>query len=241
MLMKKALNIISNIFTFVLMGVALFAVIFTVFTQRAVSTTTEENNANEVDNSERSLFGCKFFIVLSDSMSATDFSAGDMIVSKEVDPNTLREGDIITFYSQDTKSFGEIVTHKIREVKYDEEGNLLGFITYGTTTGTNDEALAEPSLIIGKYTRKLPKVGYFIQFMKTPIAYIFFVAVPFILIIGHEVIRVVKIINANKREKLKQESEQRGKLLDEERLRNEQMQRELEELRKQLAATQKSE
>ena len=229
MLMKKVFKIISNIITFALMGVALFAVIFTVFTQRAVN------------NTERSLFGCKFFVVLSDSMSATDFSAGDMIVSKDVDPNTLREGDIITFYSQDTKSFGEIVTHKIREVKYDSEGNLIGFVTYGTTTNSNDEALAEPSLIIGKYSFRLAKIGYFINFMKTPLAYIFFVAVPFILIIGHEVYNVIKIINASKREKLEHESEERGKLLDEERLRNEQMQRELEELRKQLAATQKSE
>lgn len=229
MLMKKLFKIISNLITYLIMIVALFAVVFAVFT------------AKTLNNTKQSLFGWKFFVVLSDSMSATDFSAGDMIVVKEVDVNTLKKDDIITFYSQDTKSFGEIVTHKIREVKVNDNGTLIGFVTYGTTTDSNDEALADPSLVIGKYQTNIPRFGYFIQFMKTPVAYVLFVALPFALIIGHEVYRCFKIINSNKREKLKQETEERQKLLDEERLRNEQMQKELEELRKQLAATQQSE
>lgn len=55
-----------------------------------------------------------------------------MILVKEVDPSTLKEGDIITFMSQDTDSFGETITHKIRKLTTDAEGNP-GFITYGTT------------------------------------------------------------------------------------------------------------
>ena len=35
---------------------------------------------------DRSLFGYKAFIVLSDSMKATDFDAGDLVLVKEVDP-----------------------------------------------------------------------------------------------------------------------------------------------------------
>ena len=103
--MKKALNIIKKVISIVLLAMALFAVVFTI-----ISVTT-------VNNTQRSLNGYKFFVVLSDSMSATDFSAGDMIVVKEVDVNTLEKDDIITFYSTDPKSLGEIITHKIREVK----------------------------------------------------------------------------------------------------------------------------
>ena len=146
MLMKKLFKIISNLITYLIMIVALFAVVFAVFT------------AKTLNNTKQSLFGWKFFVVLSDSMSATDFSAGDMIVVKEVDVNTLKKDDIITFYSQDTKSFGEIVTHKIREVKVNDNGTLIGFVTYGTTTDSNDEALADPSLVIGKYQTNIDGV-----------------------------------------------------------------------------------
>ena len=225
--MKKTLNILKKVISYVLVAVALFAVVFTI-----ISVTT-------VNNSKRSLLGYKFFVVLSDSMSATDFSAGDMIVVKEVDVNTLEKDDIITFYSTDPKSLGEIITHKIREVKKNENGKLIGFETFGTTTGSSDETLAEPTNIIGQYQFSIPSMGYFIQFMKTPVAYIIFVAVPFALIIGSEVYKCFKIINENKKEKLRVETEEREKLLEEERLKNEQMLKEIEELKRRLASEKK--
>lgn len=233
--MKKVLNIILKVLSYVAMVVALFAVVFTIF---SVST---------IDNSERDLFGHKFYVVLSDSMSATDFAAGDMIVVNEVDVNTLNEGDIITFYSTDSKSFGEIITHKIREVVKNEDGVLVGFRTYGTTTNTDDEALVDPTLVQGQYQFAIPKMGYFIQFMKTPVAYVLFVAVPFALIIGHEVYKFIKILVEHSREKRKIEDEQRRieaeereKLLAEERSRNEQILKELEELKKRLASSEEN-
>lgn len=88
-------------------------------------------SVNIFDRNDRSIFGCKAFIVLSDSMSKTDFKAGDIIVLKVVDPSALQVDDIISFQSTDENSYGEIITHKIRKLTKDENGNP-GFITYGT-------------------------------------------------------------------------------------------------------------
>ena len=44
------------------------------------------------DRNDRALFGYKMYIVRSDSMSATDFKAGDLILVRSVDPATLQEG-----------------------------------------------------------------------------------------------------------------------------------------------------
>ena len=126
--MKKALNIIKTTFVWLIVLLAVSMMIFTV-----ISVTTFNRN-------DRQLFGYKMYIVNSDSMAATDFTAGSLILVKEVDPNTLEEGDIITFMSQNTSSFGETITHKIRKVTTDAEGNR-GFITYGTTTNTDDETI----------------------------------------------------------------------------------------------------
>lgn len=81
--MKKAWNIIKNILVWLILIAAIGMMIFTIF------------SVNTFDQSHRSIFGYKFFIVQSDSMSATDFDAGDIIFVKEVDPATLQEGDII--------------------------------------------------------------------------------------------------------------------------------------------------
>ena len=108
--MKHALSIIKTTFVWLVVVLAVFMMIFTV-----ISVTTFNRN-------DRSLFGYKMYIVNSDSMAATDFKAGDLILVKEVDPTTLQEGDIITFMSQDTDSFGETITHKIRRLTTDAEG-----------------------------------------------------------------------------------------------------------------------
>ena len=136
--MKKALHILKTVLVWLVVALAVCMMIFTIV------------SVNTFDRTDRSLFGYKAFIVLSDSMSATDFSAGDLILSKEVDPSTLQAGDIISFQSTDPDNYGEVVTHKIRELTTDENGNP-GFVTYGTTTGKNDETIVTDDFVLGKY------------------------------------------------------------------------------------------
>ena len=114
--MRKALNVIKNIFVWLMVALAVCMMIFTVV------------SVNTFDRADRSLFGYKAFIVLSDSMSKTDFAAGDLVLVKEVDPSTLKEGDIIAYSSQNTSNYGETVTHKIRKLTTDASGEP-GFIT----------------------------------------------------------------------------------------------------------------
>lgn len=115
-------------------------------------------SVNTFDQNNRSLLGYQFFIVRSDSMSATDFDAGDLVVIKNtVDPSDLKEGDIIAYTSQNAMNFGETVTHKIRSLTMTPEGEP-GFITYGTTTGTDDETIVTYPYVLGKYVGNLPKV-----------------------------------------------------------------------------------
>ena len=125
---KKVFRIVKNVFVSIVVVIAVFMMIFTI-----VSVAT-------FDQKDRNVFGYRAFIVRTDSMSATDFDAGDIIICKAVDPKELKEGDIITFMSQNTDSFGEILTHKIRRRTTDAEGNP-GFVTYGTNTDTDDETI----------------------------------------------------------------------------------------------------
>ena len=92
--MKKAWEIVSTVFVWILVVVAVAMMIFTVV------------SVNTFNRNDRSLFGYKAYVVLSDSMSATDFNAGDLIMVKEVDPTTLVPGDIIAYTSQDTDNYG---------------------------------------------------------------------------------------------------------------------------------------
>ena len=187
--MKKVMNIIKTTLVWLVVLLAVSMMIFTV-----VSVTTFNRN-------DRDLFGYKMYIVNSDSMAKTDFDAGDLILVKEVNPNTLKVGDIITFMSQDTESFGETVTHKIRKLTTDADGNP-GFVTYGTTTGVDDEKVVTFPFILGKYQTALPKVGTFFQFLKTPQGYIVCILIPFLLLIIYQGLNCVKIFRMYKAEQM---------------------------------------
>ena len=156
-------------------------------------------SVNTFDRNDRNIFGYKMFIVLSDSMKKTDFDAGDLVLVKEVDPSTLQVGDIISYQSTNAENYGETVTHKIRALTKDAEGNP-GFITYGTTTDTNDENIVTYSFVLGKYQTKLPGVGKFFQFLKTTPGYIICIFLPFLLLIVMQGVSSIRLFRKYKKE-----------------------------------------
>jgi len=218
--MKKALKIIKNVLVWTVVAIAVFMMIFTVISVR------------NFDRNDRSLFGYKMYIVNSDSMAATDFDAGDLIFVKSVSPSSLKEGDIITYISQNTHNFGETVTHKIRKVTRDAEG-ALGFVTYGTTTGTDDEAIVTEPYVMGKYVSHLANIGHFFNFLKTPQGYIVCIFVPFILLIIYQGVKCVKLFRRYRKEQTAEMREEKEKL-EAERAENERILEELRALKEQM-------
>ena len=200
--MKKVFHIIKNIFVWLVVALAVCMMIFTVV------------SVNTFGRTDRSIFGYKAFIVLSDSMSKTDFNAGDLVLVKEVDPATLKAGDIISYQSTNTENYGEVVTHKIRELTTDAEGNP-GFVTYGTTTDQNDENIVTYSFVLGKYQTKLPGVGKFFQFLKTTPGYIVCIFLPFLLLILVQGINSIRLFRQYKKERLEEQQAESQKMMAE--------------------------
>ena len=220
--MKKALNIISTVLVWALVAATVGVMIFTLI------------SVNTFDQANRSIFGYKFFIVRSDSMSATDFDAGDIVFVKNVDPATLQVGDIIAFTSQNTNNFGDTVTHKIREITNNAYGDPA-FITYGTTTGVSDETPVTYPYVLGKYTGRIPNVGAFFQFLKTTPGYILCIFVPFLLLILYQGFQCIRLFRRYKREQIAELDAERAKI-EEERRQSIEMMKELQAFKEQLTA-----
>ena len=220
---KSVLGIIKTVFTVLITVIAVGMMLFTIVSVRTFNRT------------DRALFGYSAYIVLSDSMSATDFSAGDLVLTRQVDPSTLQEGDIISFISNNEESYGAIVTHKIRALTYDDSGNP-GFITYGTTTDTDDESVVTYMNVLGKYQFAIPKVGTFFTFMRTVPGYIVCILTPFLILIVMQAIDSIRLFRAYKREQV-EEMEREREELKKEREASEAMMRELLALKANMAAS----
>lgn len=220
--MKKAFNIISTVLVWTLVVATVGMMIFTLI------------SVNTFDQANRSIFGYKFFIVRSDSMSKTDFDAGDIVFVKNIDPATLQAGDIIAFTSQNPNNFGDTVTHKIREIITDANGDPA-FITYGTTTDVNDETPVTFPYVLGKYTGRIPKVGTFFQFLKTTPGYILCIFVPFLLLILYQGYNCIQLFRRYKQEQMEALAAERAQI-EEERRQSQEMMKELMALKEQLSA-----
>ncbi len=219
--MKKILSIIGDIFVWIIVAVAIFMMIFTIV------------SSFSLNRNDRDILGFKAYIVMSDSMSATDFNAGDVVVIKEVDPRTLNEGDIITFISTNTESSGQTVTHKIRAKASTPEGDP-GFITYGTTTGVDDEAVVSYSHILGKYSFRIPKMGTFFNYLKSTPGYIICILIPFVILLLIQGANAVSLFKQYKKEQQAVLDEEKAKL-EAERAESQQLMQELLALKQQLA------
>ena len=218
--MKKALHIAGNILTVLIL---IFALCMTAFT--IISVRTLGGNAN--------ILGYKPYIVLSDSMRDT-FQVGDISVSKAVDPATLEPGDIVTFTSIDPDHYGEVVTHKIREITTYE--GQTAFVTYGTTTGEDDAYPAPFDQVVGEYVFRVPKLGYFFQFLKTPAGYVTVILLPFLVLIGLQIVRFVRLIGQYRKEQKVQLDETQSEL-EAERAESRRMREELARLRAQVGGS----
>lgn len=222
--MKKVWEKLSTVLVWIVVIVAVGMMIFTVV------------SVNTFNRNDRSIFGYKAYIVLSDSMSATDFDAGDLVLVKTVDPTTLAPGDIIAFTSQDEESYGQTVTHKIRSLTTDASGNPA-FVTYGTTTDTDDPTPVTYPFIQGKYEFRLAKVGTFFQFLKTTQGYIVCILLPFLLLILYQGLNCVRIFRMYKAEQMAEIQAEKD-ALEAQRKQSEAMMAQLLEMKQQMAAQQ---
>lgn len=218
----KVLNVLKNVFTWLLVAAAVCMMVFTV-----VSVTTFDRN-------DRALFGYKAFICRSDSMKATDFASGDLVFVKEVSPTTIKPDDIISYRSEDPDTFGETFTHKVRSLITNEEGQPC-FITYGTTTGVDDELPVKYMQVQGRYVFNIPKLGTFFTFLKTTPGYFICIFLPFMLLILMQGLSTVKLFRKYKKEQMDELTAEREKL-EEERKQSLEMMKELQALKEQLAA-----
>lgn len=227
---KKVLDIVTKVLTYILTAFSIFMMVFTI-----VTVTT-------VDKNERNIFGYRFYIVKTDSMSKSEnnadldvhFNAGDIIIVKNVeDKKSLEAGDIITFLSTNDDSYGETITHMIRQQAFDKNGRFVGYITYGTNTGVNDEAPVEFGYIVGKYAGKLPAVGQFFAFVKSTPGYIVCILVPFLLLILYNGVNVIRLFKQYRAEQMSAMQAERDKI-DAERAENLRMMEELMALKEQL-------
>jgi len=131
------------------------------------------------------IFGVTPLAVVTDSMDPA-IEAGDLILTEKVPAEELKVGDIIAYLSPPLGAKA-VVTHRITAITRSEEGSLL-FTTRGDANSEDDSRPVSAENLVGRFRRRVPKLGQAAIFMRTVPGMLLFVCLPTLLFASAEII-----------------------------------------------------
>ena len=165
------------------------------------------------------IFGTAPLAVTTDAMAGEEegcFSDGALIFVKLLDADekeTLKEGDVITFRSEEL-----FVTYRITEVVRGEDGSVHSFRAIGdqdAKEGVNVPLTVSPENVIGVVTGSVAGLGGFAMFLQTPVGVLVFVGIPVVAYLIYDISRIAlsnKRAKAAQGEKLREKDEEIARL-----------------------------
>lgn len=136
--------------------------------------------------------------VQSGSMSGT-FEKGDIIVSKQIDGEEVKEGDVISFWYHDPQADQIIVvTHRVIELRDDGKIVTQGDVANKANSVDKIEVISKGD-VISRYSFKIPYVGAVLDFINTSTGFFVCILIPVFLFLFWQIyVFIVTVSDAKK-------------------------------------------
>lgn len=177
---NKIINVIL-MFLKVISAFLIIIVVSIVFVQR-------------VSDNKITIGGIGIFTIVSESM-APEYEVWDMIVSKEIDPSSIKVGDDVVYLGKQGDFENKIVTHRVIEVKGSSDNKQ--FVTKGIANDIEDPVI-DGDQVYGKVLFKSNILSFLSKLINNLYGFYFIVFVPFVIMLFIEIMDIV-----NEKEELK--------------------------------------
>ncbi|MDD6703452.1 MAG: signal peptidase I [Clostridiaceae bacterium] len=195
--MKKAVKIFSRIMAVISVVIFIFGLTIFVSVLRASA------------GKAPSVFGFSVLQVTSGSMEP-EIPVGGIVIVRRVKPDSLKVGDVISFYSNDVDISGKVNTHRIIEIKQSESGEKI-FRTKGDANEYADTAAVFEIDLVGKMIMNLGSVGGSVfDVLRNPTIILIFIVLPLIFITLGEAVNLAKLIAEYKFSDQKDEDDEKS-------------------------------
>lgn len=144
---NKKIKLLENIMFTVLMVIIVFFIIITAQAR--------------IIGREPSIFGHRIYIVETGSM-LPELKIDSMIIVRELGPEKINIGDIITYYGHSGENK---ITHRVVAI----ENNGEYFITRGDANNVDDPLPVTEENLIGKVSFHIPYVGLLFKFITNKV------------------------------------------------------------------------
>lgn len=156
-----------------------------------------------------SVLGFSVLQVQTGSMEP-EIPVGGIVITFKVKPDSLKVGDVISFYSNDTTISGKVNTHRIVEIKDSDSGEKI-FKTKGDANDAVDEAAVYQIDLIGKVIVNIGTVGSSVlSVLRNPKIILIFIVIPLIFITMGEAVNLAKLIAEYKFSDQKDEEDEKS-------------------------------
>lgn len=132
-------------------------------------------------------FGWSVDAVFSGSMEP-ELKVGAVVITRPVDAEEIKTGDIITFYSPLSE---QLTSHRVIAV---EQGPSVHFQTKGDANEDADPFTLPAGNVVGKVCFHIPYLGYVTQFVKTPLGFLLTLCLPGLIIIVMELRNIWRVL-----------------------------------------------
>jgi len=163
------------------------------------------------------LGGFSLFRVVTGSMEPT-ISVGALLVSRQVDIDTLQLGDIICFQAQESAIFGKMMTHRVTDITVAADGGVL-LVTKGDANLSVDGYYVTQANLVGKviwHTGKGSALSVIFSVLTNKVGFLGCIVFPCLLLaslILKESVKSIRTDLAVARRELQEELEKKDPLL----------------------------
>lgn len=184
-ILKLILNIISWTIFALLILIALFLLYYAIATQIYAK------------KGEKYKPAFSLYTIISGSMEP-NINVYDVVVDTKVDnPEDIKVGDIITFTSSSSLTYGVTITHRV--IAIDNSNGVYRYRTQGDNNLVPDDTYVEFGNILGKVLFKVPQLGR-VQFLLLKAgSWLFIILIPSLGIVIYDLLKVLKLAGTKKK------------------------------------------
>lgn len=179
---KKVLNLIETILIVIIVLVCLVSILQSTLFQN------------------KNIFGYRTYVIASNSMYPT-LKYGDVVLVKEVDFNSIKKGDVITYYGKEGEVKDKIITHEVIDILTENETTVLK--TKGKAN-TGIDPYVYQDQVYGKFAYRFIVISFLSKIIRDKIGFVICILVPFSILFILELIAVAKEIKRKTLEDLMQ-------------------------------------
>ena len=132
-----------------------------------------------------------------------EYKIDTLILVKNVEPDTIKSNDVISFYSKDPALDGAVNTHRVVEVEKD--GDHWIYTTKGDANNVVDAYTVDAKYLIGKVVASSLVLGKLARLVSNPLIFIPNILIPLAIILISNIVKTAKLANT-----LAQEEEEKA-------------------------------